>query len=101
MTAFSAYYRGIILCDILKIINLFVDVDFNLVQNLPPFGVTFESDDTLIPIPLNITNDDIEEGYENFTLTLSYNEVDMDETVQIRPDAANVFIKDDDGTDNT
>ena len=63
--------------------------------------MTFESNDTLIPIPLNLINDKMEEGYENFTLTLSYNEVDVDETVQIRTDAANVIIKDDDGTDNT
>ena len=97
----SVYYQGIIfLCILRYIYFIFVDVDFDLVQNLPPFGVTFESNDTLIPIPLNLINDKVEEGYENFTLTLSYNEVDVDETVQIRTDAANVIIKDDDGTDN-
>ena len=80
---------------------MFLDVDFDLVQNSPPYGVTFESDDTLISVPLNLINDEIEEGYENFTLTLSYNEVDVDETVQIRTDAANVFIKDNDGIYNT
>lgn len=80
-------------------ISFFADVDFDLVQNSTPFEVTFESNDTLIPIPLNLINDEIEEGYENSTLKLSYNDVDMDETVQIRTDATNVFIKDDDGTD--
>ena len=69
--------------------------------NIPPFVVTFGSADTFIPIPFTLINDEIEEGYENFTLTLSYNEADVDETVQIRTNAANVFIKDDDGITTT
>ena len=62
-----------------------------------PVSVTFQSDSTTIPVPFSIMNDVIEEGYENFTLRLSYNQPDEDGTVQIVTESAIVSIKDDDG----
>ena len=72
----------------------YVDEDFEVGTPLP-LTVTFESNFTRVPIPINLIDDNIEEGYENFTLQVSYNEIE--ETVLIMTVSANVFIKDDDG----
>ena len=68
--------------------------DFEM-ETPPPLTVTFGSNLTRLPIPINLIDDDVEEGYENFTLELSSNE--LEGTVQIITESANVFIKDDDG----
>ena len=62
-----------------------------------PISVTFETVHTRIPISFTILDDKIEEGYENFTLQLSYNEMDEHGTVQIVTESAKISIKDDDG----
>ena len=61
------------------------------------FTVIFETVHTRIPLSFTLLDDVIEEGYENFTLQLSYNETDEDGTVQIVIESAMVSIKDDDG----
>ena len=67
-------------------------------NNLPiPLRVTFEPTNTRIPIPFSLLNDEHEEGYENFTLRLVYEDQDDDETVQIVTESAIVSIRDDDG----
>ena len=65
--------------------------------DIVPMSVTFETAHTRIPLSFTILNDEIEEGYENFTLQLSYNETDEHGTVQIVTESAQIFIKDDDG----
>ena len=57
--------------------------------------MTFESNLVRLPIPIYIIDDELEEGYENFSLEISYNE--LEEPVQITTASTNVFIKDDDG----
>ena len=58
----------------------------------PPLMLTFGSGITRLPIPINLLDDDIEEGFETFTLRISSNEA-----VQILTETASVFIRDDDG----
>ena len=73
-----------------------VDVDFG-VESLPlitTLGIT----DTRITVPFSVIDDTIEEGFENFTLLLSYNEPDPNGTVNIVTQSTKVFIKDNDGT---
>jgi hypothetical protein len=71
-------------------------LDEDFVVESSPISVTFETVHTRIPISFTIMDDDIEEGYENFTLQLSYNEVDEHGTVQIVTESAKISIKDDD-----
>ena len=59
--------------------------------------VTFEANHTRIPLSFTILDDEIEEGYENFTLLLLYNETDEHGTVRIVTESAQISIKDDDG----
>ena len=59
--------------------------------------MTFESIHTKIPVPFTLIDDAIEEGYENFSLKLSYNKYDEHGSVKILNDLAVVSIKDDDG----
>ena len=75
---------------------IFAGMDFH-VDVSSPFTVTFETVHTQINIPITLLDDEIEEGYETFTLQLSYNETDNDGTVQITPEIAVIHIKDDDG----
>ena len=71
-----------------------IDEDFEM-ETPPPVTVIFGRNLTRLPISIILIDDDIEEGYENFTLRISSNE--LEETVQITTESANVFIKDDDG----
>ena len=64
----------------------------------PPLLVTFETTHTRIPLSFTLLDDELEEGYENFTLKLSYN--GADDTVRIMNERAEMFIKDDDGKFN-
>ena len=89
-------YIPIKLQGIYKVQIIFAGTDFE-VNMSSPFTVTFEITNTQINIPIILIDDEIEEGYENFTLQLSYNETDNDGTVQITPEIAVVRIKDDDG----
>lgn len=57
--------------------------------------MTFETTQTRIPLSFTLLDDELEEGYENFTLRLTYNEAD--DTVRIVNERAEVSIKDDDG----
>ena len=61
----------------------------------PPFLITFETTHTRIPLSFTLLDDKLEEGYENFTLQLSYNEAN--DAVRIMTERTEMFIKDDDG----
>ena len=72
------------------------DEDFQL-ADIPPLTTTLQSGDIMIPVSITLQDDVTEEGYENFTLSLTYNMPDPDNTVDVVTPTANVFIKDDDG----
>ena len=76
--------------------HFFIDEDYEFDMPLP-LTMTFATNHTRLPVSFTLNNDDIEEGYENFTLQLSYNEEDEDGTVRIMTEFALVSIKDDDG----
>ena len=63
-------------------------------ESVPPLTMTFDRNATNIPVSLTLLDDEIEEGFENFTLTISLGD---DETVQIVVESAMIHIKDDDG----
>ena len=62
-----------------------------------PLSVTFPAAQSRIPVPFTFIDDEIEEGYENFTLLLSYDEQDDEGTIQIVNTSTIVWIKDNDG----
>ena len=64
---------------------------------LTPLSVTFPAAQSRIPVPFTFIDDEIEEGYENFTLLLSYDEQDDEGTIQIVNTSTMVWIKDNDG----
>ena len=76
--------------------DVFAGDDFTV--DMPtPLRVTFETVQTRIPIPFTLINDDIEEGYENFILELSYDEQDDDGTIRFVNTSTTISVKDDDG----
>lgn len=74
-------------------------MDFNLESN-PPLTIDFPSGATRMPVPFNISEDVIEEGFEDFTFVLSYDGDDPYDTVRIVTRSATVNIKDNDGRQN-
>ena len=71
-------------------------MDFEVTDDLP-LNITFGADKMSIPLSLTPLDDEIEEGFEYFTLELS---LGVDETVRIVTGTAEVHIKDDDGKNN-
>ena len=67
-------------------------------ESPPPLSLIFDTTFTRIPVSFTLLDDVMEEGYENFTLRLSYNVPDPDGTVNIMVETASISIKDDDGT---
>lgn len=65
--------------------------------NIEPITVKFDNNETKAHIKITVVNDVVEEGYENFILQLSYNEVSNNGAVNIVREYATVSIEDDDG----
>lgn len=65
--------------------------------NIEPKTVKFDNNETKVHVKITVVNDVVEEGYENFTLQLSYNEVSNNGAVDIVREYATVSIEDDDG----
>ena len=61
---------------------------------MPTLGIN----DLKITVPFSVVDDVIEEGFENFTLLLSYEELIPSGTVNIVTPSTKIFIKDNDGT---
>ena len=61
---------------------------------MPTLGIN----DMKITVPFSVVDDVIEEGFENFTLLLSYEELIPSGTVNIVTPSTKIFIKDNDGT---
>ena len=64
-------------------------------DGLSPLIIMFGENDTRIPVSFSLLDDDLEEGFENFTLQLGLD--GADETVRIMGESAMIHIKDDDG----
>ena len=73
---------------------LYAGADFTI----DPIMVKFKANETEVPISFTVINDTIEEGYENFTLHLSYDDTIGDNgAVEIVSESALISIRDDDG----
>ena len=71
------------------------DTDGDFIVNA--MNVRFEADKTIIPISFTLVNDALEEGDENFTLQISYDQMNHSEEVDITREKALIIIKDNDG----